>query len=257
MLYILREDHSVVAAAISRIGSGESNEVRTEARAVRSDGRVVWVEANAKLVPGTAAALSDAVLVLRDITERKHFEEKMASLALEDGLTGLANRRALDQALDIEWNRTLRVGSQMGLILLDIDHFKKFNDYYGHHAGDDCLRAVAAVIKSAARRAGDIAARFGGEEFAVLLSNPEADAAAAIAEDLRAAVAALGVHHAGIGPGEVVTVSIGVAHVLARSGSAIKMPDTLVQAADGALYRAKDRGRNRVEMAVVFAPPSD
>lgn len=254
MLYILPEDRPVVAAAMVRIGSGEFGEVRTEARTVRPDGREIWVEASAKLVPGREAALSEAVLVLRDITERKYIEERLASQALEDSLTGLANRRALDRALDYEWCRTLGAGSQMGLILLDIDHFKKFNDHYGHQAGDGCLRAVAAVVKAAARREGDVAARYGGEEFALLLRDVEGDAAATIAEDVRAAVAALGVHHAGIGPGAVVTVSIGVANVLARLGSAVKMPDALVQAADNALYRAKDHGRNRVETAIVFAP---
>lgn len=251
MQYILPADHGVVGAAMMRMGMRDSDEVRTEARAVRPDGRQVWVEASAKLVPAVHSLLPEAVLVLRDITERKHLEERLASQALEDGLTGLANRRALDQALDQEWSRTLRASSRMGLLLLDIDHFKKFNDHYGHQAGDGCLRAVAEVVKAAARRGGDVAARYGGEEFALLLSNPERDAAASIAEDIRADVAALAVPHGGIGPDAVVTVSIGVASVVARPGSTIKMPETLIQVADSALYRAKNRGRNRVETEMV------
>lgn len=253
MLYILPDDHPAVAAAMARIGSGQFDEVRTEARTVRPDGREVWVEASAKLMPGSDPAVSEAVLVLRDITERKRAETRWASQALEDSLTGLANRRALDEALDHEWRRTVRTGSQMALILLDIDHFKKFNDHYGHQAGDGCLHAVATVVKAAARGPTDVAARYGGEEFALLLGDPMGDAVK-IAEDIRAAVVALGVHHAGVGPGAVVTVSIGVANVFARPGSTITMPDMLVQAADSALYRAKDHGRNRVEAAIVFAP---
>lgn len=253
MLYILPDDHATVGAAMARIGSGQCDEIRTEARALRPDGREVWVEASAKLMPGSDPAVAEAVLVLRDITERKHAATRWASQALEDSLTGLANRRALDEALDHEWRRTVSAGSQMALILLDIDHFKKFNDHYGHQAGDGCLRAVAAVVKAAGRGPTDVAARYGGEEFALLLGDPIGDAAR-IAEDIRAEVVALGVHHAGVGPGAVVTVSIGVANVLARLGSTITMPDTLVQAADRALYRAKDHGRNRVETAIVFAP---
>jgi diguanylate cyclase (GGDEF)-like protein len=105
----------------------------------------------------------ELVVVMRDITERKILEDRLASFAMTDGLTGLSNRRSFDEVLDSEWKRTLREGPQISLLLLDLDHFKQFNDEYGHQVGDDCLRAVAATLKGAVRVT-DIAARYGGEE---------------------------------------------------------------------------------------------
>jgi diguanylate cyclase (GGDEF)-like protein/PAS domain S-box-containing protein len=251
---ILEEDRPIVATAMIQLGSGERSEVRTQVRAVRADGSVIWVEASAKRVQAASSGDLETILVLRDVTSRKALEQELTSLAREDGLTGLANRRSLDEALDVEWRRTVRTGSQMALILLDVDHFKPFNDHYGHQAGDDCLRAIASVVKTGARRGGDVAGRYGGEEFAVLLGSTEADAAEAVAEEIRAGVSALAIPHAGIGPDRFVTASLGVATALAREGGTIRMPETLVQAADNALYRAKDHGRNRVEATILFAP---
>jgi diguanylate cyclase (GGDEF)-like protein len=168
--------------------------------------------------------------------------------ALSDSLTGLANRRAFDQALLREWELTLRDGSDISLLLLDIDHFKRFNDSYGHQAGDDCLCAIAAAVKEGVRST-DIAARYGGEEIAVILRPMSAADALVVAEKLRARIEALRL------PLEEgwVTASIGVATALARHGGSVRMPESLLLAADKALYQAKREGRNRVVSALVVA----
>jgi diguanylate cyclase (GGDEF)-like protein len=169
-------------------------------------------------------------------------------------LTGLANRRSFDEVLERSWRQTLRQGSEMALLLLDIDYFKQFNDTYGHQAGDDCLRTVAACVSRFARRPNDLACRYGGEEFAVILGNAGPIAALVVAEEIRSAVAALGVPHEASPTSEHLTVSIGVATAVARIRGSVRMPESLLQSADHALYKAKTRGRDRVEKAVLFAP---
>lgn len=175
-------------------------------------------------------------------------------LALKDGLTGLSNRRSFDEMLERSWRQTLRQSSEMALLMLDIDHFKQFNDSYGHQAGDDCLRIVAATIDKFARRPGDLACRYGGEEFAVIMGDISLGSAVDIAEEIRAGIAALAVPHSTNSHGQV-TISIGVAAAMARIGGSIKMPESLIQAADLALYKAKAGGRNRVEQTILIAPP--
>jgi diguanylate cyclase (GGDEF)-like protein len=196
----------------------------------------------------------EVVTILRDVTARKSLEDKLATLALTDGLTGISNRRAFDESLEREWKRTLREGSEISLLLLDIDYFKRFNDLYGHQVGDDCLRAVAAAV-SGAVRATDIVARYGGEEIAVILPSTFTSGAVEVAEKVRSAIAALqlGLGNNPEGGGNV-TVSIGVATALARQGGTIKMPESLLLAADNAMYKAKHEGRNRVATALLIAP---
>ncbi len=166
----------------------------------------------------------------------------LARLARTDGLTGLANRRHFDEVLQQELRRARRNHSALALVMLDVDCFKKYNDLYGHPAGDDCLRRVSAAIGACVRRPCDLAARYGGEEFAVLLPETGEAGAAMVAERIRAAVCRQGLTHAG-NPHRVVTISAGV-HVLvpADAGDAQK----LVAGADHALYQAKSDGRNRV-----------
>jgi diguanylate cyclase (GGDEF)-like protein len=174
-------------------------------------------------------------------------------MALTDGLTGLANRRAFDKALKSEWKRTLREGSEVSLLLLDIDHFKLFNDRYGHLVGDDCLRAVAAAV-SGAVRASDSVARYGGEEIAVILPSTLIAGAVEVAEKVRSAVEALRLCHEGNPEGGGgVTVSVGVATALARVGGTMRMPESLLLAADNAMYKAKREGRNRVATSLLIA----
>jgi len=253
--FILPEDHHVIPDAVARdialgVTSGAS-----AVRMLRKDGTTVWIENTGRLVrdPVTGEP-KEHIVVMRDITERKLLEEQLSRLALTDGLTGIANRRAFDKDLEREWKRTLRDGCQISLLLLDIDRFKQFNDLYGHQAGDDCLRAIAAVVTRAVR-ATDIVARYGGEEIAIILPDTNSPGAIEAAEKIRSALEALRVPHAGnAAGGGWVTASIGVATSLARLGGTMTMPQSLIHAADRALYTAKREGRNRLSTALLVAP---
>ena len=195
------------------------------------------------------------VVSMRDFNDRKQFEDQMAALAMTDGLTGVLNRRAFDEALAREWTHTVQTSGQMSLLLLDIDHFKDFNDTYGHQAGDDCLRVVAVAIRNALGRPTDLLARYGGEEFAVILPDVEASGAVEVAGRIRQAIADVKIPHLKnqTGGGKV-TASVGAATALSRSGGTIRMPEGLLLAADAALYKAKRNGRNRVDTALLLAP---
>jgi diguanylate cyclase (GGDEF)-like protein len=177
----------------------------------------------------------------RELTEANAHLRAIARL---DGLTGVSNRRAFDEALDREWRRAMRTGGTLGLLMIDIDFFKPFNDTYGHQAGDECLRRVAEALRTGARRGGDMVARYGGEEFAVLLPCETESSLRATAEALRKKVADLGVSHGASDWGHV-SISTGGAMMSPQSG---EEADILVAQADGALYAAKDGGRNRVEV---------
>jgi diguanylate cyclase (GGDEF)-like protein/PAS domain S-box-containing protein len=243
----------LIATATRNFAPGVEPE-RAAVRMRKKDGTLVWIEFTARVVrnPSTGEA-DEAVVTMRDISERKTLEEKLSALALTDGLTKLANRRAFDEALDREWKRTLREGSQISLLLLDLDHFKELNDRYGHQVGDDCLRAVAATVLTAVRTT-DIAARYGGEEIAIILPSTDTAGAVAVAEKVRSAVEALQITHEGNPEGSGwVTVSLGVATALSRQGGTMRMPESLLLAADNALYKAKREGRNRVATALLVA----
>jgi diguanylate cyclase (GGDEF)-like protein len=172
--------------------------------------------------------------------------EELGRLARIDGLTGLHNRRAFNETLESEWRRAVRSETSVALLMLDVDHFKEFNDVRGHIEGDECLRAIGTVIQRVARRAGDVNARYGGEEFAVLLGDTELEPAIFIAESLRAAIVELALPHPASSCSERVTVSIGVAAGMPKE---LESAAALVRAADAALYAAKRNGRNRVEIA--------
>ncbi|MFO1251341.1 MAG: diguanylate cyclase [Inhella sp.] len=176
----------------------------------------------------------------------KQQSDQLRRLAFIDGLTGLHNRRALDERLNSELRHAARTTQPLALAMIDVDFFKAYNDHYGHQAGDDALRAVAQALQRGMLRPVDLAARYGGEEFVCLLPETEAPGALAVAERLRAAVQALALPHARSSVAEVLTVSIGVAAWPAGAGRPALTPDTLLQAADAALYDAKHGGRNRV-----------
>jgi diguanylate cyclase (GGDEF)-like protein len=165
-------------------------------------------------------------------------QDRLAELSHVDALTGVANRRLFDEVLRREAARARRQGGALALMMIDIDHFKQLNDQYGHPVGDARLREVAAVLAAHARRGTDLVARYGGEEFAVIMPGLHPREAAAMAEQMRAAVEGRRLP----APGGVVTVSIGLAHLLARDAD----PAALVDSADRALYDAKRGGRNRV-----------
>jgi diguanylate cyclase (GGDEF)-like protein/PAS domain S-box-containing protein len=219
-------------------------------KALRADGSTLWVEARvAELPPGNG--LGDYLVTLRDADQRRRAEDslkdvnsELSKLASTDALTGLPNRRQFNETLSKEWNRALRDGAPLGLVMIDVDRFKSLNDLFGHQIGDEILGHVARVIRDNVRRAADMAARYGGEEFAVVLPGTAAAGALEIAEHIRAAVAASDTAHV-IEGGYPISVSIGVAATvpLAGGGSA-----ALVHSADAALYQAKRNGRNRVEM---------
>lgn len=226
-----------------------------------SDGR--WLHARARVIPDGGGYLN----VVSDITERKRAElalsalnRRLADLARLDGLTGLTNRRGFDEAIEAEFRRSVRNATPLSLLLIDVDHFKAFNDTYGHPEGDDCLKAVAKVLTAALNRPGDLAARYGGEEFAAILPDTDADGAMRIAESIRTAVRGLDIPHRGSWTATV-TVSVGVSAF--AGDNAAGSVERLVQEADTALYAAKAAGRDRTVMSSAAAetagrdPPAD
>ena len=170
---------------------------------------------------------------------------ELERLSTTDALTGIPNRRSFDQQLEHEWRRALRDGTRLAIVMADVDVFKRFNDTYGHQAGDDCLRQVAQVMSDQLKRSGDMIARYGGEEFIVLLPGLDLSHAKQLAEQLRAAVAGLRIPHAH-GPTGHVSISLGVASNRPHLNMRV---ETLIHRADDALYAAKSSGRNRVQVA--------
>ena len=172
--------------------------------------------------------------------------EELQVLADSDGLTGMANRRHFETTLSAERERARRNGQPCSLILLDVDHFKKYNDRYGHVAGDECLRLVARAIDGGTRRPTDLAARYGGEEFAVILPDTDLDGARLVAENIRSAIARLGIEHADSAFGHV-SASLGV--FTSRPAQDECDASSWVRSADALLYQAKTAGRNRMAWA--------
>lgn len=218
-----------------------------------------WRQAAWTGAVGTAALLGALLLlgsamirqlVLRDRLQRElraaqtdleASNESLQQMALSDGLTSLPNRRHFDQRLDIEFKRAVRDGTSLALIMLDVDYFKRYNDHHGHVAGDAALQAVAAAIGHSLRRPADMAARFGGEEFTILLPDTDIDGALAVAETARAHLAQLAIVHES-SPFRKVTVSAGVAVMQPQRD---QLPRMLVESADHGLYEAKAAGRNQ------------
>src|SRR5262249_26857078 len=159
-----------------------------------------------------------------------------------DGLTGLLNRRAFDEALTREFTRSARSNGPTSVFIVDVDHFKAYNDTYGHPQGDECLKAIGECLKKSLKRPADIAARYGGEEFVALLPDTDGDGALVLAEAFRQAARSLNIPHTGNGSKGRITVSVGVATM---QKSVLESPGTLVRRADRALYEAKAGGRDR------------
>lgn len=241
------EDRGDFAALVASLSRGQEQGGLTY-RARRADGTEIWIESTLRLVRDPKTGAPDGYVgISRDVTVSRAMEAKLAELAATDGLTGIANRRHFDEMLQAEWRRAKRCGQPLAVMLLDVDNFKAFNDRYGHPAGDECLRRVAATVAATIRRPGDRAARYGGEEFAVILPATDMAGALDVAGRVRAAIEAMGIPHAGHHAG-VVTASIGLAVTEPRSGAMMTI-SALLGAADGALYQAKRSGRNRVVAA--------
>ena len=182
---------------------------------------------------------------VRTHIELKRKTDMLERLSTLDGLTRINNRRFFDTALHREWADAKRKGKCLSLILLDIDHFKLFNDTYGHGAGDECLRKVASALQHAARRPRDVVARYGGEEFVILLPETMSDGAGHAAESIRKQIEAIAIPHLHSPVSDVVTVSLGVASLYPAESSA---PEVLVETADQAMYLAKEESRNTVKL---------
>ncbi|MBT0959839.1 diguanylate cyclase [Denitromonas iodatirespirans] len=180
---------------------------------------------------------------VRNHLQLKRQADMLRKLSFRDGLTGIANRRAFDEALDRAWRRGARTGTPVSLILLDVDHFKAYNDFYGHQGGDDCLREMAQLMAARAGRPDDLTARYGGEEFACLLPGTDAEGALTVGHSIIDALAERRLPHAASPTAGWITVSVGIASRVPDTADA---PATLLAAADAALYQAKAGGRNRL-----------
>ena len=194
----------------------------------------------------TVVARCDVTDLVRARQQANVANEQLSRQSATDGLTGITNRRRFDEILTTEWLRAARSGACLSLLMVDIDHFKRYNDHYGHVAGDECLRQVAGLLHSSVRRAGEIVARYGGEEFVILLPGAEVSQAEELAQLCLDGVGRLAIPHASSPTARHVTFSIGIAHVFP---SAAHDPASLVNAADTAMYRAKMAGRKRYEVA--------
>ena len=199
----------------------------------------------------TRTPSGDLVLLRLDVTELvekslalERANVQLAHLSTTDGLTGIANRRQFDQTLLNEWQRSARSQQPLSLLMVDIDYFKRYNDRYGHLAGDECLRRVARILESCVMRSGELVARYGGEEFALLLPGTDVNEANVVARRCNEEMAKARIIHDDSPAASWLTVSIGVATATATQNL---LPETLVERADLALYRAKDSGRACVE----------
>ncbi|MGD1699816.1 diguanylate cyclase domain-containing protein [Dapis sp. BLCC M229] len=196
-----------------------------------------------------AVKLADGfAITVRDITVRKKLELELNYLATIDGLTGIANRRNFQETIVKEWQRCQREKQPLSLILFDLDYFKLYNDFYGHQAGDNCLKQVAQAAKNVLSRSYDLIARYGGEEFVILLPNTNQEGASSIAELIRQTLHKIAIPHKESKVSSIVSASLGIASIIPSSESS---PDALITMADKALYIAKQEGRDR---AMIYTP---
>jgi diguanylate cyclase (GGDEF)-like protein/PAS domain S-box-containing protein len=242
------DDMSRMAKTILELRSGK-DDAMAECRVRTREGNFVWVETSLRTIRDPVTGVPTGILNnVREITQRKLAEQQLAEayhaveeMAITDALTGLANRRRFDQCLGIEWRRGMRERKPLSLLLIDADVFKAYNDAYGHLRGDYCLKQIAEAIEEVVLRPGDLVARFGGEEFAVILPNTSAHGAIQLAQDICAMMCNRQLPHSG-NPVGIVTVSAGSATLVPKLG---QPPAALVDCADQALYQAKRSGRNR------------
>ena len=237
----------VVNFCVSQSQAGTDHEA--DYRALTRDGGYVWLRDVVHVVRNAQGGVDSLIGFMFDISERKRTEEKLAELQRElerlsftDGLTGVGNRRKFDTVLASEWAAAEAAGTPLSLIIMDIDFFKSFNDYYGHVQGDACLKRIATVLREAVGDA-HFLGRFGGEEFAMVLANTDADAAVKLAERCRELIAAAAIPHLRSPYDQRVTASFGVGTTVPNDRTDATAFLNLI---DAQLYHAKDNGRNRI-----------
>ncbi|OYW36351.1 MAG: sensor domain-containing diguanylate cyclase [Hydrogenophilales bacterium 12-61-10] len=236
----------VVNFCVAQSKAGTDHEA--DYRALTQDGDHVWIRDVVHVVRNDAGEVDALVGFMFDISERKKTEEQLVilqkeleALSFKDGLTGVANRRMFDSILEVEWAHARRNNQPLSVIMLDIDYFKQYNDSYGHIEGDACLKRVAQTLNSAATRARDLFARFGGEEFVLVLPGTDEGSAAKIAERCRSLIFKEQIPHAQSPVSQILTVSLGVGTI---TPSHQDDPLAFIEAVDRRLYQAKQHGRN-------------
>ncbi len=238
----------VVNFCVSQSQAGVDHEA--DYRAMTKDGRYVWIRDVVHVVRKDNGEVDALIGFMFDITERKQTEQKLLELQKEleqlsfkDGLTGLANRRKFDLSMEIEWRNAKRTEQPLSLIMVDIDYFKQYNDHYGHLQGDDCLKLVGKALSETANRARDFVARFGGEEFVLVLPETDHLAAAALAERCRQAIAELQIPHAKANGQPRLSISLGVDTIIPQQKDQLL---DFINRVDRRLYLAKQQGRDCV-----------
>jgi len=240
----------VVNFCVSQSQAGVDHEA--DYRALSKDGHYIWIRDVVHVIRDQDGEVESLVGFMFDISERKKNEQELVSLhqkfeqlSYQDGLTGIANRRMFDDYLGKEWAAAQRDHQTLSLIMLDIDYFKQYNDSYGHLQGDECLKKIALLLTSAKRRPRDLIARFGGEEFAIILPDTDEKAAHQLAERYRSLILEQFIPHASSEISPFLTVSMGISSVIpTREGQ----PNAFLNKVDKLLYKAKSKGRNIVVM---------
>ncbi len=239
----------IVDFCVAQSQSGLDHEA--DYRALTATGDYVWIRDVVHVIRRGDGEVEALVGFMFDISERKKTEQELLrlkqeleELSFKDGLTGVANRRLFDTIFETEWDNARRTRLPLSLIMLDIDYFKQYNDHYGHLRGDDCLKQVAGALSGAGARARDFFARFGGEEFVLVLPETDATAAQKIAERCHQLIFKLQIPHAYSAVSQLLTVSLGVGTIVPTRDDA---PLAFIERVDQLLYRAKEQGRNRAE----------
>ncbi len=237
----------VVDFCVAQSKDGTDHEA--DYRALTKQGGYVWIRDVVHVIRDEQGEVESLVGFMFDISERKQTEQKLIQLQQEleelsykDGLTGIANRRMFDNALDLEWLKATQTRQPLSLLMIDIDYFKQYNDYYGHVQGDDCLKDVAKTLSEIPARPRDFVARFGGEEFVILLPETNLESAGKLAERCRQAIFKLQIPHAKSDVSQLLTVSIGLGTIIPTHGDE---QTTFINDVDKQLYQAKQNGRNQ------------
>jgi diguanylate cyclase (GGDEF)-like protein/PAS domain S-box-containing protein len=236
----------VVDFCVAQSQAGVDHEA--DYRAMTKDGTYVWIRDVVHVVRNEDGTVNSLIGFMFDISERKKTEERLLSLQKEledlsfkDGLTGVANRRMFDSIMELEWENARRNNQPLSLIMIDIDYFKQYNDHYGHLQGDECLKRVASALGSAATRARDAFARFGGEEFVLVLPETDETSAYKIAERCRSLIFKEQIPHEKSQTGQLLTISMGVGTITPMHKDEAM---AFIEAVDQRLYQAKQKGRN-------------